>query len=150
MPRTHGWDGRPPESDEEAIDRILEATQRCIRRNAAKASINEVALELGVTRPTVYRYFASTDALLTAATIQAAGAFLERVLARMAPFDDPVEAIIESIAFTVEELPLDCNMASLLAAGRLGRPRWLSAGSPPSGFDRNGRVVACRNQPLNS
>ena len=45
--------------------------RQCIDAKGARASIMDVAQSLGVTRQTVYRYFSSTAALLTAAAIDA-------------------------------------------------------------------------------
>src|SRR5208282_5099353 len=59
--RTHGWAGRPPADDDEAVQRILAAAKLCIDRDGAESGIAEVARELGVTRQTVYRYFPSTE-----------------------------------------------------------------------------------------
>src|SRR5262245_8330947 len=93
--RTHGWDGRPPADDEEAIERILDATRRCIERDGARATVSEVAAELGVTRQTVYRYFDSTEKLLHATAFQASGPFLDRLTRHLRKIDEPAEAVVE-------------------------------------------------------
>jgi AcrR family transcriptional regulator len=116
--RTHGWDGRPPATDEEAIERILEATRRCIEHDGARATVSDVAAELGVTRQTVYRYFESTDALLHATALQAVGPFLDRLERHLARIDDPAEAIVEGLAFTIEQLPEERYLGVLLRSGQ--------------------------------
>jgi AcrR family transcriptional regulator len=48
-------------------ERILEATSVAIaQRGVRKVSLSEIALLAGVSRPTLYKYFASKDDLLTA------------------------------------------------------------------------------------
>jgi AcrR family transcriptional regulator len=48
-------------------DRILEAAQRLVLRTGArKLSLSDVATLAGVSRPTIYRYFASKDDLIDA------------------------------------------------------------------------------------
>ncbi|WP_077080096.1 TetR/AcrR family transcriptional regulator [Mycobacterium numidiamassiliense] len=48
-------------------DRILDATQRLVfRTGARKLSLSDVANLAGVSRPTIYRYFASKDGLVDA------------------------------------------------------------------------------------
>jgi AcrR family transcriptional regulator len=118
MGRAHGWDGDPPASDEEAIERILAATRRCIERDGARTTISDVAVELGVTRQTVYRYFDGTDALLHATALQAVGPFLRRMTRHVRNITDPAEAIVEALAFTIEQLPNEIYMGVLLRAGQ--------------------------------
>jgi AcrR family transcriptional regulator len=120
MGRTHGWAGDPPGSDEEAIRRILAATRACIDRDGPRVSMTDVAEELGVTRQTVYRYFAGTEALLRATSFEAAGGFLDRLARHVGRFDDPVDAVIEGMVFTVERLPKEPHMGLLLKSGRVG------------------------------
>jgi AcrR family transcriptional regulator len=118
MARTHGWDGEPPASDDEAVERILAATRRCIDRDGARTTVSGVALELGVTRQTVYRYFDSTDALLHATALQAVGPFLKKLTRHVRSYTDPGEAIVEALAFTVEQLPNEPYLGVLLRAGQ--------------------------------
>jgi AcrR family transcriptional regulator len=65
--RTHGWGGATPASDEEAIDRILDAAAEAIEERGANIRITDVARTLGVSRQTVYNYFPNTNALVLAA-----------------------------------------------------------------------------------
>ncbi len=115
--RTHGWSGSAPATDEEAIARILEAAGRAIDIQGANFSIADVARTLGVTRQTVYRYFASTDALLVAAAVHAADDFLDRLAQHLRGISDPVEAVAEGLATVLEWLPKDRHLGLLLAPG---------------------------------
>jgi AcrR family transcriptional regulator len=80
--------------------------------------VSDVAAELGVTRQTVYRYFDSTETLLYATALQAAGPFLERMTRHVQQIDDPAEAVVEALAFTIEQLPNELYMGVLVRAGK--------------------------------
>ncbi|MCG7608224.1 MULTISPECIES: TetR/AcrR family transcriptional regulator [Mycobacterium] len=116
--RTHGWSGSTPASDEEAIARILVAAGNAIDERGADFSIADVARTLGVTRQTVYRYFPSTDALLVASAVHAAGDFLDRLATHINGVTDPVKAVTECIATSLEWLPKDKHIGLLVAPGR--------------------------------
>ena len=119
--RRHGWGGDPPTDDDEAIRRILDAAHRCIERDG-DVGIAEVAREVGVTRPTVYRYFGTTDDLLVATATDDASAFLARIEAHL---DGRVwtasEAVVEGVAFTLERLRIEPSLGLLLSPTRIGR-----------------------------
>jgi AcrR family transcriptional regulator len=117
--RTHGWGGRPPSDDAEARARIVAATKRCIDRfGPAKTNLADVAGDLGVTRQTVYRYFANIDELLTAAAMSSAEDFIERLAEQVKDLRDAVEILVEAMAWTTERLPSERYVGVLLAAGR--------------------------------
>jgi AcrR family transcriptional regulator len=118
----HGWRGDPPGSEAEARERIVGAAMRCVDRyGPGKTGLSDVAHELGVTRQTVYRYFAGTDDLLAAVARSAAGSFLDRLSRHLAPVADPVEVVVEALAFTIERLPEERYLSVLLTAGRSGQ-----------------------------
>lgn len=57
----------PDEDDTSSRHRILKATAEVLARNGrAKLSLSEVALQAGVSRPTLYRWFSSKTELLDA------------------------------------------------------------------------------------
>ncbi len=115
--RTHGWSGSPPTSDDEAVERILAAAKRVIDRCGRDFSVAEVARNLGVTRQTVYRYFPTTEALLTATAIGAAGPFLDDLRNHVSGLHDPGEAVIEGIAYALERLPADPYLSLVISPG---------------------------------
>jgi AcrR family transcriptional regulator len=118
--RTHGWSGTAPASDDEAVARILAAASKAIDARGADISIADVARTLGVTRQTVYRYFPSTDALLSAAATNAAKGYLDRLADHLAGTTDPAQAAVEGIATTLEWLPNDKHIGLLLGPDRAG------------------------------
>jgi AcrR family transcriptional regulator len=116
--RTHGWSGATPDDDEEAAARILDAARQAIDRSGTEVSIAEVARDLGVTRQTVYRYFPSAEALLTATAIAQTGHFLDVLAERLCEIHDPATAVVEGIAYTLERLPHEKYLNLLLTPGR--------------------------------
>ncbi|MEV5651983.1 TetR/AcrR family transcriptional regulator [Nocardia sp. NPDC052254] len=102
--RTHGWNGAPPSTDEEAVARIIAATHRCVQQRGGQTTIAHVASELGVSRATVYRYFPSTSAMLMAAAQDGTRRFVEKLGARLRSVDDISEAVIEGIVHTVTNI----------------------------------------------
>ena len=119
MAKRRGWAGRPPEDDQDARSRIVDAAARCVDRLGPTGfSLSEVANELGISRPTVYRHFPSTDELLSAVGQHVMQEFSDQLRARLDAITDPVEWIVEGIAIPVEWLPSRPHMTLLLTAGR--------------------------------
>jgi AcrR family transcriptional regulator len=112
--RSHGWAGDTPASDEEAIERILDAADKIIGERGSAMRIADVARTLGVTRQTVYRYFPGTEALLVATAMRSADGFLAHLTAHVKAITDPVVAIIEGLAFGIEELASDSQVRFVL------------------------------------
>ncbi len=118
--RRHGWAGDLPADDDEAVRRILAATRACIDAKGPDTGIADVARELGVSRQTVYRYFRTTEDLLTATAIDAAAAFLERLDGHLGRrLREPADAVVEAIAYTLEQLPSEPYLGLLLTPGRV-------------------------------
>jgi AcrR family transcriptional regulator len=137
MARTHGWGGNPPANDDEAVAQILAATRRCLAKRRTRTTVTDVALELGVSRATVYRYFPSTEALLFASSIEAPGGFLDRLARHVAGIGEPVEIVLEAIAFTIEQLPRESYLSVVLSAGREVSP----TGASPETVKAFGRAI---------
>lgn len=112
--RTHGWQGAPPSSDEDAVARILAAADGCVRRRGGQTTIADVAVELGVSRKTVYRYFSSTTALLQAAATRGTRRFLDTMAERLSAIDDVAEAVVEGVVLTVTAVPNEPYLQLLL------------------------------------
>ncbi|MEB3063191.1 TetR/AcrR family transcriptional regulator [[Mycobacterium] zoologicum] len=116
--RTHGWSGVKPADDDEAVVRILEAARRRIDHSGENFGISDVARDVGVTRQTVYRYFASTEALLIATAVAEVDPFLDGLARHVRGIHDPAEAVVEGIAHTLERLPDERYMSLLLTPGK--------------------------------
>jgi len=113
-----GWGGSPPADDAEARKRIIDAALRLVdRRGAAQTTVSDIADALGITRRTVYRYFTGTDELFAAAAESALGSFvtqIDRVVADL----DVTSQLIEVVAYIIERLPQEPQLALLLANDR--------------------------------
>ena len=115
--RRHGWSGDIPADDEEAVARII-GTARATIDNRGTVSISEVAQTLGITRQTVYRYFPTQEALLTATAVSSVAAFLDRLAGQLGSITNPTEAVVEGIAYTFEQLPHDRYLSLVLQPGK--------------------------------
>lgn len=122
--RTHGWGGDPPASDDEAVERIVDAATACIDRVGADVDMATVAASVGITRQTLYRYFANRDALIAAATTRAGGPFVERLMQHLRSIDSD-RPIVDAVLFCLDELPRDRQL-SLLFAPRSFNPSVVS------------------------
>jgi AcrR family transcriptional regulator len=112
--RSHGWSGNTPASDEEAITRILDAADDIVAERGSSLRIADVARTLGATRQTVYRFFPTAEAILVASTMRNADSFIDRVEVHVHGLTDPVTAMVESVAFAVENLSGDRQFENLL------------------------------------
>ncbi len=111
----HGWQGDPPRTEELARARIIAAATRCIERTGVpKTTLSSVAEEVGVTRQTVYRYFPNLAELLSAVAETGASDFMERMQATLASATAPVDVVVESIVFALQEIPRDPRIGLLL------------------------------------
>jgi AcrR family transcriptional regulator len=115
MVRSHGWSGNTPTSDEEAITRILDAADEIIAERGSAMRIADVARSLGVTRQTVYRYFPGTEALLLATAMRSGDGFLEHLANHVGDETDAVTAVIEGLAFAIENLSRDDRIVYMLS-----------------------------------
>lgn len=112
------WAGRPPADDAEASQRIRDAARRCIDRNGVNVRIAEVARELGVSRPTVYRHYSSGRAVLRAVALES----IDPLLARVASMEvdlraPPAEVVAEVGCLLFEWLCRDSQLRQLTRFG---------------------------------
>lgn len=115
--RSHGWSGNAPATDEEAIDRILDAADAIISQRGSSMRIADVARTLGVTRQTVYRYFPGIQALLIASAMRSAHGFLDQLAQHISGLTEPVAAMVEAVAFAAENLAGERQVENLLRHG---------------------------------
>ncbi|AQA02803.1 TetR family transcriptional regulator [Mycobacterium sp. MS1601] len=115
--RRHGWAGNIPDDDAEAIDRIVGAARASIDARGT-VSVSEVATTLGITRQTVYRYFPTVEALLAGTALSAVGDFLDRLATDLQSISDPGDAVVEGIAYTLEQLPHDRYLGLVMQPGK--------------------------------
>lgn len=90
----------------ETQQRIIDAAIACVKRwGVEKTSLNDIAKEAGVTRPTVYNYFPNRQDILSTALMQSSFDFAERLYKHFRKFKTPRTRLLEAVIFCVETLP---------------------------------------------
>lgn len=113
----HGWNGNPPRTEDEARLRIVAAAASCVEQfGPAKTTLSDVASELGVTRQTVYRYYANLAELLAAVAQAGLAEFVERMEQHLARFSTPADVAVESVVFAVQAIPRERQIGALFQA----------------------------------
>ncbi|MDP3968196.1 MAG: TetR/AcrR family transcriptional regulator [Nocardioides sp.] len=114
----HGWQGNPPRTEAEARQRIVAAASSCVEKfGPAKTTLSDVAIELGVTRQTVYRYYANLAELLGALAQTGLEEFVDRMQRHLSTFSTPSDVAIESVVFAVQAIPRERHIGALFQAG---------------------------------
>jgi len=68
----------------------------------------------------VYRYFPNLAELFSAVAETGAADFIDRMQAHLAGFDTPADAVIESVVFSMQEIPREPRLGLLLQADDQG------------------------------
>lgn len=114
----HGWQGNPPRTEDEARQRIVAAALTCVEKfGPAKTTLSDVASELGVTRQTVYRYYANLTELLGAVAQAGLEDFVDRMQRHLSTFSTPSDVAIESVVYAVQAIPHERHIGALFQAG---------------------------------
>src|SRR6201990_276244 len=101
MPQRSANQPAAPTSTDDARERILAAAERCIDRHGIrKTTMDDVAREVGLSRPSVYRYFADRDDLLIELITRHARALLDRARKSIARQSSLPDQIVETILYT--------------------------------------------------
>ncbi len=100
--------------------RVLEAAVRCVERwGIEKVSLGDIAREAGVTRPTVYSYYDSRDAVVAAALLARGYTFGEKMKAHLCRFEGPEARLVEALVYALDKLPKEPYL-TLITDSRLG------------------------------
>lgn len=108
------WAGDPP-LRRAARRRLIEAATCCVVRDGfAATSLSSVAAEAGVSRPTVYRYFADRHALLRATMLHAAGSLADDLSRHLRAFQQqPGRMAVEAMLYVLGEVPRNPLLAAM-------------------------------------
>src|SRR6202021_2280735 len=110
MPQRSSSQPTAATSADDARERILAAAERCIDRpGIRKTTMDDVACEVGLSRPSVYRYFADRDDLLIELITRHARALLGRArksISRQSSLPDQLVQIVLSTAEHRRRAPL--------------------------------------------
>jgi AcrR family transcriptional regulator len=108
VPRRSPSQPTAPATTDDARERILAAAERCIDRHGIrKTTMDDVACEVGLSRPSVYRYFADRDDLLIELITRHARALLDRARKSIARQSGLPDQIVESVLYAAEHARRD-------------------------------------------
>jgi AcrR family transcriptional regulator len=108
MPRRSPSEPTAPTGPDDARERILAAAERCIDRHGIrKTTMDDVASEVGLSRPSVYRYFADRDDLLLELITRHGRALVDRARKSIARQSSLPDQIVESVLYTAEHARRD-------------------------------------------
>jgi AcrR family transcriptional regulator len=108
MPRPSTSQIAAPTSTDDARERILAAAERCIDRHGIrKTTMDDVACEVGLSRPSVYRYFADRDDLLIELITRHSQALLVRARKSISRQSSLADQIVETVLYTAEHARRD-------------------------------------------
>lgn len=110
---------RPKNPDTQA--RILDAAIACVKKwGIEKVTLNDIAQEAGLTRPTVYSYYPSRDDVVRHALLQSAYAFAEDAVRHIGKFDTARERLLEITLYGLKRLPKEPVLALIQESGLAG------------------------------
>jgi AcrR family transcriptional regulator len=103
MPRRSLSPPAAPASTDDARERILAAAERCIDRHGIrKTTMDDVACEVGLSRPSVYRYFADRDDLLIELITRHGRALHARARKSVSRQGSLPDQIVETVLYTAD------------------------------------------------
>ena len=118
-PSRAAWDGNPPHAAA-ARQRLLAATARCIERECiATTTVAAIAAEAGVSRQTVYRYFAGRDQLVLRSMRAAAEGVRSKIDRVIYALADPADMIVEAVVLGLAEVRSDPVLRATLDSAPL-------------------------------
>ena len=99
-------------------DEILEALKRCCERwGIRKVSIDDVAVEAGVSRATLYRMFpGGRDVMFEAMRVRELELFFDRLRDEIAGTDSLEDLLVTTVVAATRELRSDEHLATMLAS----------------------------------
>src|SRR6201987_3619752 len=100
MPRRSPSEPTAPASTDDSRERILAAAERCIDRHGIrKTTMDDIASEVGLSRPSVYRYFAGRDDLLVELMTRHARALNDRAHKSISRQGSLPDQIVEGLLY---------------------------------------------------
>ena len=98
--------------------RIVEAAVQCVKRwGIEKVTLNDIAKEAGVTRPTVYSYFSNRDEVVQFALLQSAYGFAQKLLRHIERYESVECRVIEAMMFSLKRLPHEPSLELMSDSG---------------------------------
>lgn len=104
-----------PGPTDDARNRILTGAERCISRYGfRKTTMEDIASEVGMSRPGVYRYFSDRDDLLMELILLHARALRDRTHKHIARQANLADQIVEGMLYVAEQARVDPVMRYLV------------------------------------
>lgn len=95
-------DATPGRNRDMARDRLLDAAETCMQgKGRSGTTMEDIARQAGVSRATVYRYFASRESVVSGVIVRAAERYLHRTSGRILAHIDLGSAILDFVSVTV-------------------------------------------------
>jgi AcrR family transcriptional regulator len=114
----HTTDTPVSSKDNPTRQRIIDAALACLDRwGLEKTSLHDIAREAGVTRPTVYSYFANREEVIQAAMIHGGESFGHKLLAHVHRFVGHRERLLEAVLFAWKNMPQEPYLKLVKDAG---------------------------------
>src|ERR1700735_2898497 len=116
MPQRSSSQPTAATSADDARERILAAAERCIDRHGIrKTTMDDVACEVGLSRPSVYRYFADRDDLLIELIARHGRALLDRARKSISRQGSLADQIVEAVLYSADHGRRDPRTRHILA-----------------------------------
>jgi len=114
------WSGAVPADEAEARERIMAAAVRCVQRYGVDGSSTKlIADEAGVSRPTLYAYFANREEIVQQAAEAAVLTIMTRLDEHTRGFVTAADRAVEALLFVVGEIRTEPAMAVFFEPGKV-------------------------------
>ena len=102
-------------------EKIVKAALACVKRwGVEKVTLNDIAKEAGVTRPTVYSYFKTRDDVIRYALLQSAYGFAQKLFQEIEKFSTPQDRLVEPFLYALKHLPNEPYLELVTDSGLSG------------------------------
>lgn len=119
-PMSNSLSNKSPDNpgEKQTRQRIVDAALVCLDRwGLEKTSLHDIAREAGVTRPTVYSYFANREQVIQAAMIHGGEAFGLKLLQHINQYRSQRERLLEAVLFAWKYMPKEPYLKLVQDAG---------------------------------
>lgn len=114
------WSGAVPADEDEARERIMAAAVRCVQKYGVdRSSTKLIADEAGISRPTLYAYFANREEIVQQAAEAAVLAIMGRLDQNTRGFGTASERAVEALLFVVAEIRSEPAMTVFFEPGKV-------------------------------
>jgi len=128
VPRRNG--SALPSDAEAARGRLMDAAEACFDKyGIAKTTMDDIAKEAGVSRPTVYRHFSDRDTLILAVVLRRSRQLIDRAQKAIRKHPTFEERLVEGLLFMVDKGRKDPFVRLLVSPEHMGLASQIIGGS---------------------